>query len=76
MPVIFTIAGLAGQGLAPNKCWATLPITAAVLGSMLTATPISAFMARHGRRAGFVVGAAGGALGAALGALGLLWGSF
>lgn len=76
MPVIFTIAGLAGQGLAPNKCWATLPITAAVLGSMLTATPISAFMARYGRRAGFVVGAAGGALGAVLGALGLMWGSF
>jgi MFS family permease len=76
MPVIFTIAGLAGQGLAPNPCWATLPISAAVLGSMLTATPISAFMARHGRRAGFVAGAMGGALGALLGALGLMWGNF
>ncbi len=76
MPMIFTIAGLAGQGLAPNPCWATLPITAAVIGSMLTATPISAFMARHGRRAGFVVGAAGGALGAAVGAYGLLIQSF
>lgn len=76
MPVIFTIAGLAGQGLAPNPCWATLPISAAVLGSMLTATPISGFMARYGRRAGFVAGAMGGALGAVLGALGLLWGSF
>lgn len=76
MPVIFTIAGLAGQGLAPNRCWATLPISAAVLGSMLTATPISAFMARYGRRAGFVVGAMGGATGALLGALGLMWSSF
>lgn len=76
MPMIFTIAGLAGQGLAPNPCWATLPITAAVIGSMLTATPISAFMARHGRRAGFVVGAAGGATGAAIGAYGLLTQSF
>ncbi|MBE0553905.1 MAG: MFS transporter, partial [Rhodobacteraceae bacterium] len=61
MPIIFTIAGLAGQGLAPNPCWATLPISAAVAGSMLTAAPISAFMARHGRRAGFILGAAGGA---------------
>jgi MFS family permease len=44
-----------------------------VLGSMLTAAPISAFMARHGRRAGFVLGTAGGALGAALGAAGLYY---
>jgi len=76
MPMIFTIAGLAGQGLATNPCWATLPITAAVIGSMLTATPISAFMARYGRRAGFVVGAAGGAAGAAIGAYGLMTQSF
>ncbi len=71
MPMIFTIAGLAGQSLAPNACWATLPISATVIGSMLTATPISAFMQKHGRRAGFVVGAFGGALGAAIGAMGL-----
>lgn len=76
MPMIFTIAGLAGQGLAPNPCWATLPITAAVVGSMLTATPISGFMARYGRRAGFVAGAAGGAIGATIGAYGLLTQSF
>ncbi|MGL6210809.1 MAG: MFS transporter, partial [Paracoccaceae bacterium] len=76
MPMIFTIGGLAGLQLAPNPCWATLPITCIVIGSMLTATPISAFMARHGRRAGFVVGAAGGALGAAVGAYGLYTHSF
>ena len=76
MPMIFTIAGLAGQGLAPNACLATLPITCMVVGSMLTATPISAFMQKHGRRAGFVAGAVGGAIGAAVGALGLYVGSF
>jgi MFS family permease len=76
MPMIFTIAGLAGSSLAPNVCWATLPITMTVIGSMLTATPISALMQRHGRRAGFVVGALGGALGAAIGAWGLSTGSF
>jgi len=76
MPMIFTIAGLAGQGLAPNACLATLPITCMVVGSMLTATPISSYMQRHGRRAGFVVGAIGGALGAAVGAAGLFMGSF
>jgi MFS family permease len=76
MPMIFTIAGLAGQGLAPNACLATLPITCMVVGSMLTATPISAFMQKHGRRAGFVAGAVGGAIGAAVGAYGLYSGSF
>lgn len=76
LPMIFTIAGLAGASLAPNVCWATLPISMTVIGSMLTATPISALMQRHGRRAGFVVGAMGGALGAAIGAIGLSTGSF
>ena len=76
LPMIFIIAGLAGKQLAPNVCLATLPISAMVIGSMLTATPISAFMARFGRRAGFVVGAAGGAAGAALSAVGLAMASF
>lgn len=76
MPMIFTIAGLAGSSLAPNACWATLPISMTVIGSMLTATPISALMQRRGRRAGFVVGALGGALGAAIGAWGLMTSNF
>ena len=76
MPMIFTVAGLAGQTLAPNACWATLPISFAVIGSMLTATPISAFMQRFGRRAGFAVGALGGGIGGALGAFALLQQSF
>lgn len=76
MPMIFTIAGLAGKQLAPNACLATLPISMMVIASMLTATPISAFMAKYGRRAGFVIGAAGGASGAAVSALGLSLASF
>ncbi len=76
MPMIFTVAGLAGHTLAPNPCLATLPISMSVLGSMLTATPISALMQRRGRAAGFAVGALGGASGGALGAWGLWTGSF
>ena len=76
MPIIFTIAGLAGQSLASNACWATLPISAAVIGSMLWAQPLSAIMQRWGRRTGFVVGALSGALGAILAAWGLQIGSF
>ena len=37
LPMIFTIAGLAGKGLATNPCLATLPITMTVVGSMLAA---------------------------------------
>lgn len=76
MPMIFTIGGLAGTTLAANICWATLPISMIVLGSMLTATPLAAFMQKYGRRAGFVLTASGGAAGAVVGAIGLMQGSF
>jgi MFS family permease len=76
MPMIFTVAGLAGSSLAPNACWATLPISCAVIGSMLTATPISAFMQHFGRAAGFSIGALGGAIGGALGAFALYTANF
>ena len=76
MPMIFIIGGLAGTSLAANICWATLPISMIVLGSMLTATPLAAFMQKYGRRAGFVLTATGGAAGAVVGAIGLMQGSF
>lgn len=76
MPIIFTIGGLAGQSLATNACFATLPISLIVLGSMLSANPLSWAMQRFGRRVGFWIGALGGAIGASVGALGLYQGSF
>jgi MFS family permease len=76
MPLIFTIGGLAGQQLTPIACLATLPISLIVLGSMLTATPLSAVMQRFGRQTGFWIGALGGASGAAVAALGLILQSF
>jgi len=76
MPMIFVLGGLAGQSLASNVCFATLPISLIVLGSMLSATPMSALMQRFGRRAGFFVGTGGGALGGAIGAWGLVTQSF
>ena len=44
--------------------------------SACAATPVSAFMQRFGRRAGFALGTTGGALGGAIGALGLYTASF
>ena len=76
MPIIFTIGGLAGQSLASNPCYATLPISLIVMGTMIWATPMSAVMQRFGRRVGFMLGATAGALGAAIGAYALYIGSF
>ncbi len=76
MPMIFTIGGLAGQSLASNPCFATLPISLIVIGSMLAATPVSMIMQKYGRRTGFFLGAIGGAVGAAIGAYGLYLNSF
>lgn len=76
MPMIFTIGGLAGQSLASNPCFATLPISLIVLGSMLAATPVSNMMQKYGRRAGFFLGAGSGAVGGAIGAYGLYTASF
>lgn len=76
MPMIFTIGGLAGQSLASNVCFATLPISLIILGSMLSASPLSSFMQRFGRRAGFLCGRRRGALGGLIGAYGLYLASF
>lgn len=76
MPMMFVVAGLAGQMLASNVCFATLPISMIVLGSMLSATPVSAIMQRYGRRAGFFLGTFGGATGAVVSAYGLHTASF
>ena len=76
MPMIFTIGGLAGQSLASNACFATLPISMIVLGSMLTASPLSNLMQKFGRKFGFFIGAIGGLTGGIIGAVGLATGSF
>jgi MFS family permease len=76
MPMIFTIGGLAGQTLASNLCFATLPISLIVLGSMMAATPVSWAMQKFGRRAGFLIGTLAGAIGGAVGAYGLYVASF
>jgi len=76
MPMLFVVGGLAGGMLAGNVCFATLPISMIVFGSMTTATWLSPLMQRYGRRAGFFIGALGGATGAATAAYGLYIGSF
>lgn len=76
MSMIFIIGGLVGQSLAPNPCLATLPLSMIVLGSALSARPLSGFMQRHGRRAGFQLAVLAGALGAGICFAGIGLGSF
>ncbi len=76
MPVHFILGGLAGQTLALNKCFSTLPISMIIFASMASAPFMAAMMQRRGRTLGFTLGALAGALGAALCAAGLVIGSF
>ncbi|PCD77311.1 MFS transporter [Pseudothioclava arenosa] len=76
MSMIFTVGGLSGQMLAPNPCWSTLPLSLIVLGSVLSAQPMSEFMVAYGRRAGFILAVIAGAAGAGIAAYALWIGSF
>lgn len=76
MSMIFITGGLAGKMLAPSPCIATLPVSMVILGSALAARPLSGFMARRGRRAGFVLACLIAAMGAGLSYEGLRSGSF
>ncbi|MDD2870318.1 MFS transporter [Neomegalonema sp.] len=71
-PMLLLLAGFAGVWLAPSPLFATAPIAAQALAGVLTATPMSLLMGRHGRQAGFLLGAALMTLGGALGAAALL----
>jgi len=63
---LVAITGLAGFALAPDKAFATVPLTSYVIGSALTTFPASMLMNAIGRRAGFQAGTAIGMVGAAL----------
>jgi MFS family permease len=73
---IVSIGSLAGFALAQNKAFATLPATAYVVGGAMSTFPISLYMRRHGRRAGFTLGALAGLAGALLCTAALALGAF
>lgn len=73
--LVMTVGGLAGKQIAPDPQFATAPIAAMFLGTALATVPASMWMARAGRRIGFVAGAALGTLGGLTAALGILAGS-
>jgi predicted MFS family arabinose efflux permease len=66
--VMFSTGGLVGLMLAPSKGYATLPVTAYVIGSMIATIPASILMKRFGRIPVFATGATVSAIGALISA--------
>jgi MFS family permease len=69
--LVMTVAGLAGAVVASRPELATAPIAAMFLGTALLMLPASLWMARVGRRRGFLAGAALGVLGGLVAASGM-----
>ncbi|MEO8165642.1 MAG: MFS transporter, partial [Betaproteobacteria bacterium] len=69
---MISIGTLAADALTTNKMLVTIPATAYIIGGGLTTLPISLFMKRKGRRAGFMVGCLFGIIGGALAAAAML----
>jgi predicted MFS family arabinose efflux permease len=70
--MMISVGTLAADALAQNKMLVTLPATAYIIGGGLTTMPVSLFMKRHGRRAGFTIGCIFGMIGASLAAAAML----
>lgn len=62
--MMISVGTLAADTLAKNKLLVTMPATAYIVGGAMTTMPISLYMKRHGRRAGFTIGCAFGMIGA------------
>jgi MFS family permease len=73
--LVMTVGGLAGAQIAPTPQLATAPIAASFLGTALVTIPASMWMARVGRRTGFIAGALLGIAGGLIAALGIWIGS-
>ena len=76
MPMYIILGGLVGQSLASNVCYATLPISFLIVGSMVTAPVLSHLMQSTTRRLGLVVGNLAGLIGSLTSLLGIFLGSF
>ncbi len=73
---LITMNGLVGFALVDNKTFATLGVTSYVLGSALAAMPAALWMARVGRRRGFMTGSLIAIVGSATCALGIALANF
>lgn len=72
---VMTVGGLAGAAIADSPRWATLPIATMFLGTAAMMFPASMWMARVGRRLGFLCGTLLGIAGGLTAAWGISNGS-
>ena len=73
---LIAMNGLVGYALTDDKAFATAGATSFVLGSALAAMPAALWMAKVGRRRGFMTGSVVAVFGSATCALALAWSSF
>jgi MFS family permease len=66
MSLVISTAALVGYQLAADKSYATLPVAASLVATMLTSIPAAILMQRIGRRGGFMFASVVALLGAAL----------
>ncbi|WP_212745207.1 hypothetical protein [Cupriavidus sp. 2SB] len=73
--LVMTVGALAGSQITSVPMLATLPVATMFLGTAAVMFPASAWMARIGRRKGFIAGATSGLIGGLVAAYGVLSGS-
>lgn len=73
--MVMTIGGLAGANIANTPTLATLPIASMFLGTAMMMFPASMWMAKVGRRNGFLCGAFLGIPGGIIAAVGIIYSS-
>jgi MFS family permease len=69
--LVMTVGALAGSQIASSPRLATVPIASMFLGTVLMLVPASIWMARAGRRTGFLLGAVLGIIGGVVAAAGI-----
>ncbi|HVZ13188.1 MAG TPA: MFS transporter [Bauldia sp.] len=74
--VVYATGAIVGNILAPNKAFATLPISVFVVGMAVSTLPAGAIARRYGRRAAFMAGTACGVVIGLLASLAVVVGSF
>ena len=76
MPMYIILGGLVGQSLSENSCYATLPITLIIIGSMLSSPLLSTLMQATNRRLGLLIGNISGFIGSLISSIAIYFQSF
>ena len=76
MPMYIILGGLVGQSLARSACYATLPISFLIIGSMISSPILSNLMQSKTRRFGLLLGNLAGLIGSLTALLGIFTSSF